>query len=466
MSGARPSLQFLGAAGTVTGSMHLVGANGRRILLDCGLFQGQKDLRVRNWEERVPDPRTIDAVVLSHVHVDHSGYLPLLARQGFRGPIFCTSGTADLLAIVLPDAAHLQEEEAERANRRGYTKHHPALPLYSGEDAQSALRLVQARDYDVPFPVVPGTSALLRRAGHILGSATVQLDIDGAHPTRLVYTGDLGRYDRPILRDPEPVPAADVLLLESTYGDRTHETGAADQIAAIIRDTARQGGTILIPAFAVDRTQELLWMLHRLEQRNAIPILPVYCDSPMAIEVSEAYRRHPEDYDAALADALSAGGAPLGTKLLRVARSPEDSRRINDVRGPVIIISASGMATGGRILHHMALRLSDPRTTVLLVGFQAAGSRGRALQDGAPEVRIFGVAVPVQARVAQITALSAHADRDETLRWLAGFKTPPRITYLVHGEPEASQALAEAIRARYGWLVVVAAAGETVSLEA
>jgi len=264
--------------------MHLVRANGRRILLDCGLFQGQKDLRVRNWEERVPDPRTIDAVVLSHVHVDHSGYLPLLARQGFRGPIFCTSGTADLLEIVLPDAAHLQEEEAERANRRGYTKHHPALPLYTGDDAQTALRLVQARDYDVPFPVVRGTSALLRRAGHILGSATVQLDIDGAHPTRLVYTGDLGRYDRPILRDPEPVPAADVLLLESTYGNRTHETGAAEQIAEIIRDTARQGGAILIPAFAVDRMQELLWMLHHLERAGAIPILPVYCDSPMAIE--------------------------------------------------------------------------------------------------------------------------------------------------------------------------------------
>ena len=464
MSAASPTLEFLGAAGTVTGSMHLVRANGRRILLDCGLFQGQKDLRIRNWGERVPNPRTIDAVVLSHVHVDHSGYLPLLARQGFRGPIFCTSGTADLLQVVLPDAAHLQEEEAERANRRGYTKHRPALPLYTGDDAQAALRLVQPREYDVPFPVVGGVSALLRRAGHILGSATVQLDITGAQAARLVYTGDLGRYDRPILRDPEPVPAADVLVLESTYGDRTHATGAADELARIIRDTARQGGTLLIPAFAVDRTQELLWMLHRLEQANAIPTLPVYCDSPMAIEVSEAYRRHPEDYDTELAAALRAGGTPLGTRMLHLARSPEDSRRINDVRGPVIIISASGMATGGRILHHMAQRLPDPRTTVLLVGFQAAGTRGRALQDGAKEVRIFGAAVPVRAKVVEITALSAHADRDETLRWLSGFQTPPRVTYLVHGEPNASLALAEAIRARYGWKVEVAVAGETVSL--
>ena len=325
---------------------------------------------------------------------------------------------------------------------------------------------MQPRDYDVPFPVAGGASALLRRAGHILGSATVQLDIEDARAARLVYTGDLGRYDRPILRDPEPVPAADVLLLEATYGDRTNGTGAADELVEIIRDTARQGGAILIPAFAVDRTQELLWMLHRLEQAGAIPIVPVYCDSPMAIEVSEIYRNHPEDYDAGMAAALSAGGTPLGTRLLRFARSPEESRRINDVRGPVIIISASGMATGGRILHHMALRLSDPRTTVLLVGFQAVGTRGRALQDGAREVRIFGAPVPVRAKVAQITALSAHADRDETLRWLGGFRAPPRVTYLVHGEPNAALALAEAIRARYGWSVRVAAAGETVGLGA
>jgi metallo-beta-lactamase family protein len=444
--------------------MHLVRAHGRRILLDCGLFQGQKDLRVKNWEARVPDPSGVDAVVLSHAHVDHSAYLPLLARQGFRGPIFCTSGTADLLDVVLPDSAHLQEEEAERANRRGYTKHRPALPLYTGGDAQAALRLLAPRDYDVSFPVTPGTSALLRRAGHILGSATVQIDVEGPRVSRLVYTGDLGRYDRPILRDPEPVPAADVLLLESTYGNRVHETGAMDQLAEIVRDTARRGGALLIPAFAVDRTQELLWMLHRLEEVNAIPILPVYCDSPMAIEVSESYRRHPEDYGAAMAAAFAAGGTPLGTRLLRLARTPEESRRINDVRGPVIIISSSGMATGGRILHHMAQRLPDPRTTVLLVGFQAAGTRGRALQEGASSIRIFGADVTVRARVAEITALSAHADREETLRWLGGFRTPPRVTCLVHGEPEAAQALAQAIRARYGWTVMVAAAGDVVEL--
>jgi metallo-beta-lactamase family protein len=365
---------------------------------------------------------------------------------------------------VLPDSAHLQEEEAERANRRGYTKHRPALPLYTSDDARAALRLVQPREYDVSFPVAQGTSALLRRAGHILGSATIQIDIEGPRASRLVYTGDLGRYDRPILRDPEPVPTADVLLLESTYGNRTHETGAADKLAEIVRDTAGRGGALLIPAFAVDRTQELLWMLHRLEQAGAIPILPVYCDSPMGIEVSEAYRRHPEDYDAAMAAAFAAGGTPLGTRLLRLARTPEESRRINDVRGPVIIISSSGMATGGRILHHMAQRLPDPRTTVLLVGFQAAGTRGRALQEGASSIRIFGADVTVRARVAEITALSAHADREETLRWLGGFRTPPRVTYLVHGEPEAAQALAQAIRARYGWTVMVAAAGDVVEL--
>jgi len=457
------SLQFLGAAGTVTGSMHLVTSGRRRLLLDCGLYQGQKDLRIRNWGPRIPDPRTIDAVLVSHAHVDHSGYLPLLWRQGFRGPVLCTRATADLLGVVLPDAAHLQEEEAERANRRGYTKHAPALPLYTTADADGVLGLLAPRDYDTPF-TVPGARATLRRAGHILGSATVELAVDGG--ARVVYSGDLGRYDRPILRDPEPVPGADVLLLESTYGDRLHSAGAEEGLGRIVRETAQRGGTILIPAFAVDRTQELLWMLHRLERAGSIPSLPVYCDSPMALEVTDIYRKHPEDYDAAMAAALRAGDAPLRPSQLHLARSPDESRRINDVQGPIVIISSSGMATGGRILHHLSLRLGDPRNTVLLVGYQAPGTRGRALEEGAKRIRIFGVETEVRARVAEISALSAHADRDEMLRWLGGFTRPPRVTYLVHGEPEAARKLGEAISARFGWSVRVAANGETVRLDA
>jgi metallo-beta-lactamase family protein len=466
MTVAQATIEFLGAAGTVTGSMHLVRAGGRRVLLDCGLFQGQKDLRVRNWAERVPDPRALDAIVLSHAHIDHSGYLPLVVRQGFRGPVYCTEATGDLLEVVLPDAAHLQEEEAERANRRGYTKHHPALPLYTAADADAALRQIVRHGYESPFPVAGDVTATLRPAGHILGSATVELGVGGANPTRLVYSGDLGRYDRAILRDPAPVREADVLLLESTYGDRTHATGADAELTALVREVARRGSALLVPAFAVDRTQELLWMLRRLELAGTIPVLPVYCDSPMAIEVNEIYRRHPDECDPPVAAAFARGENPLHPDDLHLARTPEESRGINEVRGPVIIISSSGMATGGRILHHLALRLGDPDTTVLLVGYQAPGTRGRALEDGADQIRIFGVETKVRARIAQITALSAHADRDETLRWLSGFERPPRVTYLVHGEAGAASALARAIEARYRWRVEVPRDGQKVELAA
>ena len=457
------TLQFLGAAGTVTGSMHLVTAGDRRVLLDCGLFQGLKALRQRNWDARLANPRTLDAVVLSHAHIDHSGYLPLLARQGFRGPIYCTSGTADLLGVVLPDAARLQEEEAERANRHKYSKHAPALPLYTEKDAQAALRLVQPCAYNQSVTVGGGpVTALFRRAGHILGSATVELNGIGA---RLVYTGDLGRYDRPILPDPDPVPSADVLVLESTYGDRQHATGADADLTRVVRDAVARGGTILVPAFAVDRTQELLWMLHRLEQTGAVPALPVYIDSPMAIEVTEIYRRHPEDCDSQMAQALAAGDRPLTPQHLHIARTEAESKAINAVRGAAIIISSSGMATGGRILHHLARRLPDPNTTVLLVGYQAAGTRGRALEDGAKELKMLGQTVAVRARVERIDALSAHADRDETVRWLRGFAQPPRVTYLVHGEPQAAAGLAAAIRERLSWTVEIAQDDETVTLD-
>lgn len=456
------SIQFLGAAGTVTGSMHLVTTNGRRVLLDCGLFQGLKELRLRNWREPPFDPKSIDAVVISHAHIDHTGSLPLLVRRGYRGPIFCTPATADLLGVLLPDSAHLQEEEADRANRYGYTRHKPALPLYTAADAERALGQLERTGYDRPFPVAGDVSVTYRTAGHILGAATVDLQL-GAGP-RVVFSGDLGRYDRPILPDPAPVPEADVLLLESTYGDRQHPTGTADELARVVNETAERGGALLIPAFVVDRTQEVLWLLQHLEEERRIPVLPVYVDSPSATEVTEIYRRHVEEQDGEMRRRTQDGKDPLGTRKIEFCRSMEDSKRLNDLRGPAIIISASGMATGGRILHHLRHRLPDPRTTVLLVGFQSAGTRGRSLQDGAKTIKMFGEEVPVRARVETVHGLSAHADQAEMLRWLGGFTRAPRTTYLVHGEPEAARAMAQAITARYGWAVRIPQDGEQVSI--
>lgn len=457
------SIQFLGAAGTVTGSMHLVTANGRRVLLDCGLFQGLKELRLRNWRDFSFDPRGLDAVVISHAHIDHTGALPLLVKRGYRGPIHCTKATIDLLAVLLPDSAHLQEEDAERANRRGYTKHAPALPLYTAADAQQALsQLRAAPPYGQAFSVAGDITVTYRRAGHILGAATVDVKL-GDGP-RILFSGDLGRYDRPILPDPEPVALADVLLLESTYGDRIHPPGTDDELASVVTATADRGGVLVVPAFVVDRTQELLWMLHHLEDAGRIPRLPVYVDSPSATDVTQIYLHHPEDLDEECLAELRSGQAPLHTAHCHFVTTVEESKRLNDLRGPAIIISASGMATGGRILHHLAHRLPDPQTTVLLVGFQALGTRGRSLQDGAKTLRMFGEDVPVRARVATIHGLSAHADQNEMLRWLGGFQGPPRTTYLVHGEPPAAKALGDLIASKLRWSSKVAQDGEQVTL--
>lgn len=458
------TLQFLGGAGTVTGSKYLVRSGGRQVLLDCGLFQGLKELRLRNWERRF-DAKSVDAVVLSHAHVDHSGALPLLVRDGFPGRIHCTTGTADLLEVMLRDAAKLQEEEARSANRYRYSKHDPALPLFTTADAERALARVLAHPYDELFAVVPGMTATLRRAGHILGSATVELDIgDAGGPTRVVFSGDLGRWNRPILRDPELVANADVLLVESTYGDRTHAPDPASELVRIVHEAVARGGALLVPAFAVGRTQELIWTLRQLEEAGRIPSLPVFIDSPMAINVTDIYCRHPEDHDLEMAALKDQSRCPLCCRDLRLVREAAESKALNDREGPMIIIAGSGMATGGRILHHLKTRLSDPKTTVLLPGFQAEGTRGRKLQEGAESVRIHGQAIPVRARVEVLDGLSAHADRDEILRWLAGFTRPPRVTYVVHGEPSASSSLAEAIRSRLRWNVVVAGDGAVVPL--
>jgi len=454
------SVQFLGAAGTVTGSMHLVRSGGRRLLLDCGLFQGLKELRLRNRGERVESAHDLDAVVLSHAHLDHTGYLPALVRAGFRGPIHCTPATGDLLRILLPDSARIQEEDAERANRRGYSKHRPALPLYTVADAMAALDRLVTRPPGDPFPVCPGAVVTYRPAGHILGAATVQVDFDTHPQRRLVFSGDLGRWGRPLVPDPAPIERADLLLLESTYGDRMHTQDAGGELARIVTQAVERGGALLVPAFALGRAQELVWWIDRLEREGRIPDVPLYVDSPMALDVTAVYASHPDAVDPKLRSALGGGGHLLATKGCTLVRKANESKWLNSLSGPAIIIAASGMATGGRILHHLARRLPDPRTTVLLVGFQAAGTRGRALRDGAPTVRIHGQDIPVRARIETLDALSAHADREDLLRWLSGFVHPPGRTYLVHGEPDAAASLGSAIQARYGWPVTIARDGE------
>lgn len=459
-----PTLQFLGAAGTVTGSKFLVTVGRQRMLLDCGLFQGVKDLRLRNWRPPPFAAADLDAVVLSHAHLDHSGYLPLLVRNGFRGPIHCTPGSQDLLRVLLLDAAHIQEDEAARANRYGYSKHKPALPLYTTGDAEAALALVEPHLYGTPFAVGQGVTAVLRRAGHILGSAIIELDIGTPPALKLVDSGDLGRGNHPILRDRDPVTEADVLLVESTYGDRVHAPDAPETLARIVRESAARGGALLVPAFAVGRTQELIWTLRQLEDAGKVPVLPVYIDSPMAINVTDIYCRHPEDHNLDMKLLMDEKRCPLCCKQYHLARTPQESKALNERRDPIIIISASGMATGGRILHHLKERLPDEHTTVLLPGFQVVGTRGRALQDGARSVRIHGQSIPVRARIETLDGLSAHADRDEIIRWLRGFTRPPRQVYVVHGEPHAARSLAELVRTQFGWNVQVAEDGATVPL--
>jgi metallo-beta-lactamase family protein len=449
------SIRFLGGAGTVTGSRYLIEAHGRRVLIDAGLFQGQKELRLRNWAPFPIDPAKLDGLVLTHAHIDHLGALPLLVRDGFRGPTHCTPATRDLAQLLLPDSGRLQEEEARFANKRGYSKHAPhARPLYTEADAVASLARLTPLTYHQRHPIAPGISAFFRRAGHILGSATVEIQVEAegaSPPVSLLFSGDLGRYDAPILTDPEPAPVAQVLLVECTYGDRKHAEGSpATALAQEVNRAAERQGTLLVPAFAVGRTQELLFHLRQLESRGSIPALPVFVDSPMAVDATPIYLAHREDHDDEMARLFAAGVAPLRPSKLSFARSPEESKALNQVSGPCIIISASGMATGGRVLHHLARLLPDERTTVLLVGYQAAGTRGWSLQNGARLVRIHGEEVPVRARVATIGGFSAHADQDEVGRWLTTLPAPPRRTFCIHGEGTGLTATAERLRAA-GW---------------
>ncbi len=447
------SIRFLGAAGTVTGSRFLVAWGASRVLVDAGLFQGPKELRLRNWAAWPVEPGTIDAVVLTHAHVDHTGALPLLGRGGFRGRVTCTSATRDLAALLLPDSGRLQEEEARYANRKGYSKHAPgALPLYTEEDALAVLPRLSPVAYGERHEVAAGVVVRFHRAGHILGSATIEMELLGARPVRILFSGDLGRSGAPILPDPDPGVAADALVLESTYAGKRH---AAEPAESALRDevlrAVSQGGALIVPAFAIGRTQEVLFTLRALEARGAIPEIPVFVDSPMALDATPLYLAHREDHDEEMARMLAAGEEPLRPAKLHFARAPEQSKAINEVRGACVILSASGMATGGRVLHHLAHRLPDPRTTVLLVGFQAAGTRGWSLQNGASTLRIHGEDVPVKARVASISGFSAHADEADLSRWLTTFPSPPRCSFLVHGEPPALAAAKERMD-RLGWV--------------
>jgi metallo-beta-lactamase family protein len=468
------NITFLGAARTVTGSKHLLEVDGHRVLVDCGLFQGLKELRERNWQPLTVPADTIESVILTHAHLDHCGYLPRLVNQGFRGRVFCTPATAELARIVLADAAHLQEEDAERANRKGYTKHHPALPLFTSADASRAMTRLQPVGYNRPIPVAPGLTVEFINAGHLLGSSYARVQTESSGRT-LLFGGDLGRYDRPVLPDPTTVPEADLLLVESTYGNRLHEDDdGGTRLAEVIASTAERGGKVIVPAFALGRVEEVLYWISRLEDERRIPVLPVYVDSPMSAVVLETYRAHMNELDADILQSASNGHRARAhqklcgfcTAKLKVVSSIQESIAVQESKAPSIVISASGMATGGRVLHHLERALPDARNTVLFVGYQAVGTRGRDLRDGATSTRMHGRDIPVAARIESVDSMSAHADANEILRWLGGFTRPPTLTCLVHGDPEPMDALRDRIVRELGWTVRTPDHHETIDLDA
>lgn len=439
------TLTFLGAARTVTGSKHLLEVGNTRVLVDCGLFQGLKPIRERNWEPFAVPPGSIHTVVLTHAHLDHCGHLPRLVAQGFTGRIFCTGGTAELAKIVMADAAHLQEEDAERANRKGYTKHKPALALFTEADAVRAAAQLQPIGYNRPMPIAPGIELEFLNAGHLLGSAYARISVATEGKT-ILFGGDLGRYSRPVLPDPSPVPDADVVLVESTYGNKVHEADDdGKHLATIVNETVERRGKIVIPAFALGRVEELLYWVRYLEEKKAIPELPVYVDSPMAVEALEEYRDRMHELDEGLRN--------FYTARLRVIASIPESRKVQEDPRPSIVISSSGMATGGRVLHHLKRVLPDARNTVLFAGYQAEGTRGRMLKEGALTTRIHGEEVVVKARIESLDSLSAHADSNEIMRWLKGFKKPPSTLFLVHGEAGPMDALKARIETELKWNV-------------
>ena len=465
-------IQFLGAAGTVTGSKHLIntasdssGRGGFQTLIDCGMFQGQKEWRERNWQELPIAAREIDAVVLTHAHLDHCGWIPRLVKAGFRGPIYATPATIDLCGILLPDSGHLQEEDAAFYNKQKKSKHDPALPLYTLEEAQESLQYFRAFPFGQTHQLSPEISFRFVRAAHILGSAMAEITLQANGKTRrLLFTGDIGRVrdhrtmpGKVVHSGPTEGEAADILVMESTYGNRPHPaTDPRPELAELIRRTAERGGSVVVPAFAVERTQKFLFILKELMESGQLPPIPVFCDSPMAIKAVEIFMKHTEEYSEDTRRLVGQFGSPLEWRGFTFASTPEESKNINNVKAPCIIVSSSGMVTGGRILHHLAQRLPDPRNVVAFIGFQAPGTRGFTIKSGAGEVKIFGDIVPIRAQVAAFEQFSDHADTVELLHWLHTFPSKPATTYLVHGEPAASSQLRDAMTKELGWNVQVA----------
>jgi metallo-beta-lactamase family protein len=492
-------ITFYGGVGTVTGSKYLLEYNDRRVLVDCGLFQGHRELRERNWQDPPFSPKDIDAVIITHAHIDHTGYLPRLVKLGFRGPVYTSKPTADLLKILLPDSGRLQEEEADYRNRHNLTRHDVALPLYDEDDAREALKLIHVcSNNGIPVDLGGGFVASFLVAGHIIGASLVLVEMAGARTLlsasplaakdvagssasssdaeaasvrtgvstlRFLFSGDLGHYDQPIVKDPAPPPACDYLMCESTYGNRLHgEVDSATQMARIINEAVERKGPILIPAFAVGRTQEVLYLIRELEDEKRIPVLPVVVDSPMAAQATQVYSRWNEEHDEEYASILAGKRHPLRTGLMTTASSRDESKKVNEMRGARIIVSASGMMTGGRVLHHAVRMLPDENATVIFVGYQAAGTTGRRIQDGERQVKIMKGWVDVNCHIERVEGFSAHADWKAVLRWLEGLPAAPKMLFTTHGEPDAAEAMAQHIRDRFGWNVEVPVYEESVEL--
>jgi metallo-beta-lactamase family protein len=450
-------LTFLGGAATVTGSKTLVSHEGKQVLVDCGLFQGYKNLRLMNWDEFPFDPKQLDAVVLTHAHLDHSGALPLLVKRGYRGPVFATPSTIDVCGVLLPDSGRIQEEDAEYANRRQFSKHKPALPLYTEADADRALRRLEPLPSGQIAALVDGMHLRFRRAGHILGASSVELTTAN---TTVLFSGDLGRPDDLIMREPEPIARADYIVAESTYGNRLHDATDAEQLLGqVITRTAARGGIVVIPAFAVGRAQSLLYAIYRLKQRRQIPDLPIYLNSPMAVDMTEIYHRHRSEHRLSQEECI--GMCQVAT----MVRSVEESKALVAQHRPAVIVSASGMATGGRVLHHLKALAPDARNSVVFAGFQAGGTRGGRLVAGERSIRIHGEDIPVNAEIVTLPGMSAHADAEQIVAWLKTAPKPPRAVYLNHGEPDAADALRQRIARELGWPAIVPQLGQVVKVE-
>jgi metallo-beta-lactamase family protein len=451
------SIKFLGAARSVTGSKYLLLIDKQEILLDCGMFQGKKELRLRNWDKLPIDPAAIDLVVVTHSHIDHIGYLPRLVRDGFAGKIICTAASEDLMKIMLMDAAKLQEEEALFAFKRGYSKHAKPQPLFTVEDAKEVLTLVESHPYEKDIPLSKNVSVRFYNSGHILGAAFAEFKLQGAREQKkIVFSGDLGRYEDPIMFPPSPATEADILIVESTYGNRKNPMHDVEgQLTKIVNEACDNNGAVVVPAFALGRTQSLVYYFHKLMAEKAIPIIPIYIDSPMAINVTDLYERHGSLHKIKV--------TRQGHELISIFDSPqvnfchtrESSKALNEIKKPIIIISASGMATGGRILHHLSHRLPRTTDTVLFAGYQAEGSRGRAIVEGEKSVRIFGQDVFINCRVREVHGLSAHADQSELMKWLGTFAKAPKTTFVTHGEIEGATALSKLIDEKLGWKTLI-----------